>query len=680
VGRLFLVGFLAMAGQVVLLRELAAASFGVELVYLLGLGLWLAAGATGALAGGREAAPPFDRRLDRAFPLFALLLLAEILFLRGSRVLLGGVPGAYLPLGRQAVTVFLGIAPAGAFLGWCFVRAARQAAAGGTSLARAYGWESLGGVAGSVAATLTLLGPLSPIGPLDRLTLAWNHPALVAAADTPYGRAVVTRADGQTAAFLNDALIYESEGTEAEEFVSLSALQAKAGPAVLVLGGGAPGVVEELLRHRPARVDVVEGDYRLLRLLLPHLPPATREALTDDPRVRLLVDDPRRFLSTVGLYGGKYDLILVAAGEPSSGESNRFYTVQFFRLCASRLAPGGVLALRLPSAENLWTPALLARNAAVFSALRAALPEALLLPGATDILLGSRDMLVPDDRELARRMGERGVAGRVVTPQYLRYLLTNERMARASALLREADVPPNSDARPACYRLAALLWLERFFPGAGGGGAMEGGAGPRIGLLLPALAAALLALYCLCRRRFPRWRGPALAAAAGFAGMALEAVVLLRFQAETGSLYRDIGLLLTSFMAGLAAGALLYDRLAGPRPAPRQGWRIALPFILCGALSVLAGGVSLAAEGGGFLFRLAPAAALLFAGAALTGALFAHASRVGGEERPAPLYAADLAGGCLAALLAGLWLIPVLGVGATAAGVALLAVAAMAAV
>jgi spermidine synthase len=38
--------------------------------------------------------------------------------------------------------------------------------------------------------------------------------------------------------------------------------------------------------------------------------------------------------------------------EPASGQSNRFYTKEFFEQCAGKLNSGGVTALRLRSAEN----------------------------------------------------------------------------------------------------------------------------------------------------------------------------------------------------------------------------------------------------------------------------------------------------------------------------------------
>ena len=697
--RLVAIGFLSMVGQVALLRELAVASFGVELIYLLGLGFWLAAGAAGALAG-RHRIPDPSRAIDRAFLLLAILLPLEMAFLRGARVLFGGVPGAYLPLGQQVAAAALGLSPAGALLGWLFRRTAQRAAGEGGTLAAAYAWESAGGALGSVSATLSLhwgvqnlalgiacgmaaagvaaasrparrtaillfaafLALLAGTPALDLRTSAWNHHGLVAVADTPYGRVAVARAGGQVAVFGNDALEFETEGTEAEEFVHLAALQVPPGSRVLALGGGVAGIAAELLRHAPSRVDYVEGNRAMYRALLPHLPPETRDSLGREP-VRVRFADPRRFLSTAG----RYDLILVAAGEPASGESNRFYTEEFFRLCAGRLDPGGVVALKLPSSENLWTPLLQQRNGSVHAALRRAFPDVLVIPGATDTLLGSLGRLERDPGELSRRMRERGIDGRLVTPEYLRYVLTNDRVEQVARLLAGSGAKPNTDGRPACYQQTVFLWLGKFLPGI----AAPRIPGRRAAAVLFALAAALMALS----RLRPAWRRVALAAVAGFGGMAIESVVLLRYQAESGSLYQDIGLLLTSFMAGLAAGALAFDRLAAVRPPVRRWWGCAL----LGALAALSGALALGAEWGGF-FRIWPAATILFLCGALVAGLFGYASRMGVEDQRrvvSPLYAADLLGGCLGSFLAGLLLLPLLGPGATSAGMALLALAAI---
>ena len=117
----------------------------------------------------------------------------------------------------------------------------------------------------------------------------------------------------------------------------------------------------------------------LITMVRNRLPDTIRNSLSD-PAVRLITADPRRFLKKSG---PAYELILIGMPEPSSGQANRFYTQEFFRECVARLTPDGVIGLRLPTAENLWTPQWIRRTASIHSALASVFPEVLVLPGTT---------------------------------------------------------------------------------------------------------------------------------------------------------------------------------------------------------------------------------------------------------------------------------------------------------
>lgn len=694
------VGFLSMVVQVALLRELAVASFGVELAYLLGVGVWLVAGAAGATAGGLRIGAD-ARGIGFAFLALGAIILPEIAFLRGARPLFGGVPGAYLPPARQLAVALTGLAPAGALLGWIFRRAAQRGVDEGRTPAAAYGWESAGGAVGSVIATGSLqlgmsnlllaagatlaaalytarfrgsrgaaLGLLALASwvfwnadALDRRMTGWTHPDIEASRDTPYGRVTVTHDRGLTAFFINDAFDYDTEGDDAEPFAHVPALQLPTGARMLVLGGGIAGLLPDLLKHAPSQLDFVESDRALHETLLRHLPPGSSRMFESKP-VRVVFADPRRFLEDAA----RYDLILVATSEPASGGSNRFFTIEFFRLCASHLSPGGVMALRLPSSETVWTPGLLQRNGSVWSALDASFRDVLVLPGGTDLLLASRGRLVRDPAPLSERLRERRIAARVTSAEYLAWLLTNDRVARVGRMLAAAKVPPNSDSKPIGYQQTTMLWLGMLLPS----GEISDGA-IRI---LAWVTAGLAATGLLASRVLPGGRRLAIAALGGLGGMVAESVVLLRFQADSGALYGQLGLLLTSFMGGLAAGAFAFDRLADSteKGARRRGGLLLASFAALEALIAGAG------ESGAPAFGLGFSAALLFSAGALSAALFAHASRMpAGGRKPAlsGIYAADLLGGCLGSLLAGLVLIPLFGTGPVCLGTALLALAAI---
>jgi spermidine synthase len=734
------IGLVSILGQVALLRELNVASYGVELIYILGMGGWLLGTAVGAMFGRRAYVPRADRvgllLLGAGF-----LLPADVAFIRAARTLFAGVPGAYLPFPLQLLVLTLAVFPVGLVLGLLFQWAAKRFVSGGRTVALAYAIESAGGLLGGLVATLSLRAGLQNFvlvvlcalfatacvlfvgGPRNRrlflsgvllaggwIVLLWqspaadrrltalDHPNHVASRDTPYGRVTVTALAGQVSVFENDELSFETEGTAAEEFVHLAALQHPDPKRVLLLGGGIEGVAKEIRQHHPTEIDYVELNGRMLQVVLPLLPEEIRGSLSDG-RVHVRIGDPRRFLQSCG----SYDLILVRMPEPSSGQTNRFYTREFFAQCSRRLEAGGILAFTLRSAENLWTPQLARRTASIYCALESVFPEVLVLPGTTNTVIASHRPLLRDPEVLATRLRDRGIEARLVTPAYLRYVYTNDRLPEIAGILETSRAPMNSDARPVCYQFATLLWLSKFFPVLAwlDLASVDNAVGGRAALLGLALAVFAVA-FLLCRRREGS-RRVALVAMAGFLGMILETTLILTYQTSRGVLYQDIGLLFTVFMGGLAVGAFSVGRLAvpgkasgsmarstGPGPAARIGApgsiaRMTTPRPLA---RITGSGLSARNAGLGSLIAfavlglavarllereqlddLATTSALLFLTGFLVAAVFAFATlhRVSDQKRVvSPLYAADLLGGCVGSVLGSLLLIPGLGLPGTA--------------
>jgi spermidine synthase len=205
-------------------------------------------------------------------------------------------------------------------------------------------------------------------------------------------------------------------------------------------------------------------------------------------------------------------------------------------------------------------------------------------------------------------------------------------------------------------------------------------------------------------------------AGVGLAQMLLELVLLFAYQALHGSLYGEVSLLVTAFMAGLALGGAAGSRVgvlthsgstsqaAAPGPgqsqsnaAMKSGSSRSLRRVLITVLAGMAlyGAVlpmlfSIGSDSGG-VPRLA-FLALALLGGVLGGMVFplAAALRIT-DERSQPagqstirkpqaaiaglLYSADLAGGCLGALFGAVLLIPILGIPQTCAVISFLAVA-----
>jgi spermidine synthase len=556
---------------------------------------------------------------------------------------------------------------------------------------------------------------------VDRQMTILNHPNLLESSDSPYGRITVTRLYNQISVFENDALSFETEGTEAEYFCHLAALQHPNPQNVLILGGGIEGIVREIAKYKPKRIDYVELNPVMLNLVTRYLPDDIRKSL-GEPNVHIIFADPRQYLKK----SGTYDLILVGMPEPSSGQANRFYTQEFFKQCSAKLNPGGILGFRLRTAENLWTTPLTGRNSSIYSALQSVFPEVLFLPGTTNVVTASRIPLPCTPEVMSRRLQDIKIVTRLISSNYIKYLFTNDRFFQIRDLLKKEKALPNTDIRPVCYQYAFIIWLSKFFP--------------RIALVDPSsimdndflkpplsllLWISLPIIFLLSRFR-PTLRRAMLVAAAGFMGMVLETILILYYQVKHGVLYQDIGLLLMSFMAGLALGAMIINRqmfrqVNHQKLSRWHGISLIIGFcFLCAftgmrlTMSVSAGLVEISCllAATGFLVAGIFAYASLYESGAPSGrsrrlpynnetqasetkcteacrsnypakqritrppTSLENSKSRGIEDQKnviSPLYSADLIGGCLGSLLCSLILIPLAGMDVTTWGMLLLA-------
>jgi spermidine synthase len=688
---LLVLGFISILGQVVLLRELSVALYGVELIYTLALGVWLLSTACGAMIHRRAHIPPSSARTILLFLLFSIALILDVAFVRSIRIIFTNLPGSYLPLQTQVAAMCISLLPIGLILGLLFQWTAQAYLANGRSLARAYAVESVGGLAGGFCATLflkfgfqnlmiALICALVAAGlsfldfnkrririfhaialtvfivlvfllwrapELDRWMTSWTHPNLVSTWDSPYSRITVSRLEGQVSVFENDALLFDTEETRAEEFVQIAALQHPNPRRVLILGGGVEGNIREIQMHLPENVDYVELNPALLRVAQ-DLPVEIRESLRAK-NVRIFQEDPRQFLDR----SQNYDLILVGMAEPSSGQANRFYTQEFFRQCRGRLTRGGIIAFTLLSSENIWTPQLTRRMVSIYRAVKSVFPEVLFIPGGRNIVIGSTISLTRDSSVLASRLQARGIKTRIISADYLHYLYTNDRFAEVARALESGTAPVNTDVRPICYQYTIVIWLSKFLPSAKFWDFSLAGSWTSRGFVFIVTLGFLSLL--LGRARWPVRRA-VVTGVAGFVGMTVEALILLYFQTKNGILYQDIGILLTGFMAGLSFGAFGTEKMYGRAPK-------ALGFALLGGFIALCGFVGWwisSGRGAG----LPESLGCLFITGALVAGIFSYAGLHESRDQAGaitPLYSADLIGGCIGSLLASLALAPLAG-------------------
>jgi spermidine synthase len=727
---LIAIGFTTTIAQVVLMRELVATFYGNELLLGIVLAVWLSWVAVGAWCLSRWQA----RRLLKLESIAVGLILAGVLLpvqlalIRGTRSILGVTPGAFVEFGPMVAAILLILAPLCLLGGCVFALGARLTVDQGGTAGQAYVWESVGAIVGGalfsfalirwcdpfqtalllaavnivVAPNLLLHGHYPPIprlpasllamailgsvaliggNALHRATLRWQWDRLVYAADSPYGRLTIQARNSQRIFFENGLLAFETQGTFPEEVVHFPLLAHPAPGSILLIGGGVSGDLVELLKHPVENVTYVELDSLVIEAARAYLP-AEEAAVLDDPRVTLVLEDGRLYImQTAGKASTVYDVILLDLPEPSTGALNRFYTQEFFTEVRAILKPGGILSLGLPSAENYWSPELARRNASVYRTLLSVFPQVLVLPGGHNFFLASDTPIQSDPNVLTSRLTERGIKNSLVTPEYIRFLLTSDRFAEVRKEIEaQAGVRTNTDLAPICYYYDLALWMSRFYPGLRevfekatlatnpvGSAWIMGG------------VAFFLALMVLVLRVFRQWAVPVVVVGVGLTQMTLEVVILLAFQVLHGYVYAQISLIVASFMGGLAIGGglsnyLMKGRLKNPLKARR--W---LVFTL-GGIAIYCGFFPI------LLTWNLPAPQVTFPLLALiaghlTGMVYPLSVALVDSEpgvAAGTLYGIDLVGGCLGALLSAILLVPLLGITQTCMVIALIALAGLA--
>jgi spermidine synthase len=661
----------------------------------------------------------------------ALLAVLPVACVVSGRLLRGGLgpePGELPGLGLTTALALATLVPPGALVGWTFTTLASAASRqweSGDAIARVYVVEALGSLVGGVAVALVvgpLLAPLPAValfgvlgaaaalvatrdgvvagraGLIGALALGlgllsvsrsldgWSERArfaglapsvpLRAVRDTPWQHLALGGGDGVWH-------LYESgqysmsfpDDYGAESLGHLMGCLAPDPDRVLLLGGVPPGLVRVLLQHPVSEIVLVEPDPWRLSFVRERLPERDRAAL-EDPRVRVVHDDPRRFLARARQHFG---LVVVLDGEPVSLLQARLATVEFFRLCGARLTPDGVLVVGVHTAPNVLTGETAALAGSLFGALRAALPVVRATPGPETLLVAGRsaEAVTLDPETLAKRWERRGIKADSFGAALLPVLLPPARVADQETALRDASatVAPSGDDRPASF-LHALA--RRRQTTAGSADRLVGVLSrlPPAPLVLLALLPSLVTLVRLFGLSSPPDRRAPLAAShavavTGAAGMGFSLLLLLSFQTRVGVLYGAFGALTAVFMLGLAVGAGLARRAVGASDDASTaivGLRLALAASIAFSISLpWTLGAAARASTSGLLAAAGAHGALLLAAGTLVGTLFPLAATVrleageGAGEAAGRLEAADHAGAAGAALLGAVLFIPTLG-------------------
>lgn len=506
---------------------------------------------------------------------------------------------------------------------------------------------------------------------LDRFTrnLQFRPLKVVESIDSIYGNITVAKIGKDFSFYENGLLIFTSgDLLTSEESVQYAMLEHPLPKKVLLIGGGIGGSLNQILKHPVERLDYVELDPAIITLGEKYLSPV------EDKRVNIIHKDGRLFVKEARSANQHYDIIILNLPDPYTAMLNRFYSSEFFGEIRGILSAGGVFSFFLTSSENYISPEHALYLSCIYNTLKREFHDIKTLPGDNINFLASNkiDILTYDTNVLINRLKERRIHTKFVREYYLPFKLHPLRIKYIESVLNEFRTSKiNQDFKPIGYFYNMLVWISMSNVHTLILSYLE-----KINIYITTLIIVLLFLpfFIIQRMRKSSIKMPVILSV-GLTGMSeicFQVIVILAFQFLYGYMYYRIGLILTSFMIGLVLGSFCINNLLKNIKdevslyIKTQVCICVYPLVLIMALILIAKINQLKGDIGNnlqFIFAFLPVIAGF-----LGGYQFPLANKIClGESQNVGkitgfLYGIDLLGSCIGGLLAGIILVPLLGI------------------
>ncbi|MHC4139480.1 MAG: spermine/spermidine synthase domain-containing protein, partial [Planctomycetota bacterium] len=390
---------------------------------------------------------------------------------------------------------------------------------------------------------------------------------LLESIDSRYENIVVGARDDQYSVFGNGQFNFAfPDEYENAQIAHLVMTQHPDPKRVLLIGGGMGGLIREMLKHPIEELDYIELDPALTESIKKYLPPEEKEALLDK-RVKIFHADGRYYVKRAKP-GKNYDLIFVNIPDPSTAFLNRFYTSQFFQEGNDILADKGVFGIEISSAVNYMGEEVGNFTGSIYQTLHSVFPHVIVSPGQTNYYFASNSYGTAtfDIRTLMKRYVERDIKSESFSEYVFYTLLPPERVKFVADKIESIKgLRINTDSRPVTYFFNLMLWDK--LTGSKFGDILKWLKNSHVKtFLIPVF------IFIFCRFAYvivfkrslsvqQRFNSITAIATTGFAGMALEIILIFAFQNIYGYVYENIGLIIAVFMFGLALGGGISYRL-----------------------------------------------------------------------------------------------------------------------
>jgi len=502
----------------------------------------------------------------------------------------------------------------------------------------------------------------------------WRNLNVIHNENSIYGNISVTQR-GEQFTFYNDGVPSITtpipDIASIEDFVHFPMLFHKKPESVLILSGGAGGMIHEILKYPVTHVDYVELDPLLLKLVQRFSTPLTQSELSDQ-RVKIHYQDSRLFTQRTG---ERFDIIFIGLSAPQALQTNRLFSLEFFSTAKRKLNPNGILVLSLPGSLTYISPELRDLNGCILDTLKSVFGSVRIIPGDVNLYLASDsnllDLLTP--KEIAERLEERKIQTSLVKKNYIEYRLHRRWLQWYWKSMEGRRIHINSDFRPLGVFFNLSYWNALFSPYLTGIFKWFEGFHLTFTLIKIILITIILSIIFIKMPQHSRHAVTYSIFTTGLTGMIFSLALIFTFQTFYGFLYHQIGLLVAIFMAGIASGSFfitnLFDRMKNDSLLFLKTeiaiilFSILLPFAFLTPSHHLEDKVVYVILYGAILI-------MSFLSGMFTGIQFPLAvkiyldnpSRKGKLGQTAGLlYGADLFGGFFGGLLGGVFLLPLLG-------------------
>ncbi len=450
--------------------------------------------------------------------------------------------------------------------------------------------------------------------------------------ETKYGRYMEIRKDNLNSLFSNGILSYTYPDITTSEYIHLPLLLSSGKEKqILYLGLAGPDEIKELSKYK--NFTVVHPDARFQKILEKHIDNKTLK------NINFIASDPRLFLKKTNK---KFDAIFLGIGDPLSISSNRFYTLEFCKLLSEKTNNEGIVTFSISSGENYLNKTTLDYNSLIFWTYRSKFSHYFVIPGYNSRYLFSNTPIVYEEKRIKEELKNLNL-------QYLdEYIISSSlpvfRIKEFEKRLSNNFIGFNTDKKPRAFLLSLLHYLEKYSRAAG-----------FMKFIFKApffLILLFLPLPIIFRKTGFQ------VSLIGAIAIAISYSCILSLQIIYGNVYHLVGLVTGLFMFGVGIGTFLSEKI-------KLQEKLKIPFIILAILSFFLYLIVEMESPIFFVFLFIPF--ISFSCGTAIGWTYTNAGTIlkdkEGKDDTAPcVYALDLIGGGIGALLFSFLLLPAFGI------------------